>query len=208
METKTLKEFKTESYIEIIQGLIKANGGYVTSKIITELGIHRMYLNIMLQRGMIERVTKGVYIDKETIEDVYFTFQLRYPGLIYARFTALYFYGLTEVYPTNFELTAHYNYHIEEVEKKHSVIKCKKDILDLGVINAVTPMGHKVKAYDRERCICDIIKYRNSLDLEQIKKSIKMYVNDDNKNLNNLSLYSKIMGINKEVMEFVGMFYE
>ena len=35
-----------------------------------------------------------------------------------------------------------------------------------------------------------------------------MYLKDKNKDLIKLSEYSKIMGINKEVMEFVGMYNE
>lgn len=208
MDKQLIEILKIENNIEIIKKLIEINNGYITSRILTELGIHRMYLNIMLKKGMIEKISKGIYIDKSTLEDVYYTFQLRYPKIIFSRFTALYFYGLTEIYPHNFDLTVDYNYHVEDINRKHSVIKCRKDILELGLIYISTPLNHKVRAYDRERCICDLIKYKTKLDIEQVKKTIKIYIKDQNKDLNKLSEYSKIMGINKEVMEFVGMFYE
>lgn len=35
-----------------------------------------MYLKIMLEKGEIERATKGIYISKETMEDVYISFNL------------------------------------------------------------------------------------------------------------------------------------
>ena len=54
MEKMTIKEFKDQSNIKIIQELMKINNGYITSKQLTELGIHRMYLNIMVDRGIIE----------------------------------------------------------------------------------------------------------------------------------------------------------
>ncbi len=208
MNNENINDFQKENNIEVIKGLIKATGGYVTSKMITKLGIHRMYLNIMVKDKLIEKVNKGVYISKDAIEDIYYTFQLRYSKIIYSRFTALYFHGLTEVYPSNFDITVDYNYHVDAVNNNNSVIKCKKDILNLGVTEINTPFGHKVKAYDKERCICDIIKYRNKFDIEQVKKSVKMYIKSEDKNICNLSKYSTKMGINKEVMEFVGMFYE
>lgn len=208
MERQTIEEFKTESNIEMIKGIMNANGGYVTSKQITELGIHRMYLNIMVEKNIIEKVDKGIYIDKKIMEDTYYTFQLRYPKIIYSRFTALYFYDLTEMYPSNFDITVDYNYHVDEINKKHSVIKCNKDIFELGLTEVKTPSGYKVRAYDRERCICDIIKYRKRLDMEQVKKTVKMYIKDKNKNLNKLSEYSKKMGISEDVIGFVSMFYE
>jgi len=208
MDVQTIEEFLNENNIDMIMGLINFNGGYVTSKQITELGIHRMYLNLMVKKNMIHRVSKGVYMDVKALEDVYYTFQLRYPKIIFSRFTALYFYGLTEVFPSYFDITVDYNYHVDSINDKHKIIKCSKDILELGLTEIFTPLGHKVRAYDKERCICDIIKYRNRLDIEQVKKAVKMYVKDTDKNLTILCQYSKIMGINKEVMEFVGMFYE
>lgn len=203
-----IKKLKEGGSLEAIKGIMDINGGYVTSRQITELGIHRMYLNIMMKKGLIQKVRKGIYIDKNVVEDVYYTFQLKYPKTIYSRFTALYFYGLTEIFPHTFDLTVDYNYHVENVDKRHSVLKCKKDILKLGITKVKTFSGHYVYCYDRERCICDIIKYRKRLDIEQVKKSVKMYIKDKNKNLSKLAEYSKKMDVYEGVMEFVGMFYE
>ena len=69
MERMTIKEFKEQSNMEIIKSIIKMNNGYVTSKELSNLGIHRMYLNIMKEKGMIERVGNGIYIDSNKIED-------------------------------------------------------------------------------------------------------------------------------------------
>ena len=52
MERMTIKEFKDQTYIEIIESIMKANKGYITSKELSNLGIHRMYLNIMKEKGM------------------------------------------------------------------------------------------------------------------------------------------------------------
>ena len=208
MDLKKINEFQTENNIKIIENLIKINGGYITSKILTDLGIHRMYLKIMLDKHLIEKVNRGIYISSKTLEDSFFTFQLRYPKIIFSRFTALYFYGLTEIIPYNFDLTMDNNYHVDKINKNHNIIRCKKEFLFLGLTEVETPYGHKVKAYERERCICDIIKYKNKLDLEQVKKSVKLYLKDKNKDLIKLSEYSKIMGINKKVMDFVGMYNE
>lgn len=204
----TIEEFKEKSNMEIIQELINLNGGYITSKQITEMGLHRMYLNILASKGIIEKVNKGIYIDRQVLEDEYYTFQLRYPKMIYARFTALYFWGLTEIFPNIFELAVDYNYHVSTIERKCEIIKCKKEYLSIGLTTCKTNQGHDINLYDRERCICDIIKYRKRIDIEQVIKSVKMYIKDKNKNLINLHKYAKEMHIYEEVMEFVTMLYE
>ena len=208
MEKITIDQFKAECNIDLIQQIMNFNNGYVTSKQLTDLGIHRMYLNIMQEKGLIEKVRKGIYMDKNVMEDVFYTFQLKYPKTIFSRFTALYFYGLTEVYPSTFDITADSNYNIGNDSNEYSMIRCTKDNLNLGLTKIKTSFGNEINLYDRERCICDIIKYKNKLDLEQIKKSVRMYVNDKNKNITKLGEYAKKLNVYDEVMNFVGMYYE
>ena len=95
MERMKIKKFKDQSNIEIIESIMKMNNGYVTSKELSNLGIHRMYLNIMKEKGMIEKVGNGIYIDSSKIEDSYFVFGLELPNIIYSHMTALYFHGLS-----------------------------------------------------------------------------------------------------------------
>lgn len=208
MEKITIDQFKAECNIDLIQQIMDFNNGYVTSKQLTDLGIHRMYLNIMQEKGLIEKVRKGIYMDKNIMEDVFYTFQLKYPKTFFSRFTALYFYGLTEVYPSTFDITADSNYNIGNDSDEYSMIRCTKDNLNLGLTRIKTSFGNEINLYDRERCICDIIKYKNKLDLEQIKKSVRMYVSDKNKNITRLGEYAKKLNVYDEVMNFVGMYYE
>ena len=81
MKKMTIKEFKDKSYIEVIEDIMKMNNGYVTSKQISNFGIHRMYLNIMKKKGMIEKVGNGIYIDSNKIEDSYFVLSLELPNV-------------------------------------------------------------------------------------------------------------------------------
>ena len=78
----------------------------------------------------------------------------------------------------------------------------------MGLIRIDTPMGNKVKAYDMERCICDIIKSKNRMDSEHVKHSIREYVKRKDKDLVKLSKYAEKLGVKKEVMDYVEVFYE
>ena len=206
MERMSIKEFKTKSNIEIIEELMKANNGYVTSKLISELGIHRMYLNIMKEKGIIEKVGNGIYINSKKIEDSYFTFNLELPNIIYSHMTALYFHGLSIKAPGNkCDITVPNNYFNYKL-KNHNVFYVDKEIYNMGLTEIETPYGNKVRVYDIERCICDIIRSKNRMDLEQVKKAIRQYMKNQNKDMSKLSEYSKKMGINEQVMEMVGMF--
>lgn len=208
MERMTVKEFKDKSNIEIIEELMRVNNGYITSRIISELGIHRMYLNIMKEKGIIERIGNGIYIDSSKIEDSYFVFNLELPNVVYSHMTALYFHGLSIKAPNDkYDITVRKNYNSKHL-KKHNVFYVDKDIYELGLTEVETPMGNKVRVYDIERCICDIIRSKKRMDSEHIKYSVREYIKRKNKDLVKLSTYADKMGIKEEVMNYVDVFYE
>ena len=208
MERMTIKGFKNQSNIEIIESIMKMNNGYVTSKELDNYGIHRMYLNTMWKKGIVEKVANGIYIDSSKIEDSYYVFSLSMPNTIYSHMTALYFHGLSIKAPNDkYDITVRKTYNSKHL-KNQDVFYVPDDIYELGLTEVETPMGNKVKAYDIERCICDIIRSKNRMDSEHIKHSIKEYIKRKDKDLIKLSKYADKMGIKKEVMDFIEVFYE
>ena len=208
VERITIEEFKNQSNIETINSIMQMNNGYVTSKELSNLGIHRMYLNIMKEKGMIEKVGNGICIDSSKIEDNYFVFSLELPNIVYSHMTALYFHGLSIKAPNDkYDITVPNNYFNYKI-KNHNVFYVNRDIYELGLMQVDTPMGNKVKVYDIERCICDIIRSKNRMDSEFVKYSIREYIKRKDKDLIKISKYADKMGIKKEVMDFMELFYE
>ena len=208
MEKLTIKEFKDRSNIEIIEELMKKNNGYITSKELDMLDIHRIYLSIMQEKGIIEKVAPGIYIDSNKIEDNYYVFGLSMPNVIFSHMTALYFHGLSIKAPNEiYDITVKRSYNSSHL-KKHNVFYVDNDIYELGLTSVETPMGNKVKVYDIERCICDIIRSKNRMDSEHIKHSVREYIKRKDKNLVKLSSYAEKLGIKEVVMDYVGMMCE
>ena len=193
---------------EIIQSLMKKNNGYITSKEVSKLKIHRMRLNVLEEKRVIEKVSRGIYIDANKIEDKYYVFSLSMPNTVFSHMTALYFHGLSIKAPTDkYDITVRKTYNSSHL-KEHEVFYVPDALYDLGLIEVETPMGNKVRAYDIERCICDIIRSHKRMDSELVKFSIREYLKRKDKSLAKLSIYAEKMGIKKEVLEFVGAFYE
>ena len=208
MEKLTIKEFQDKSNMEIIEELMKKNNGYITSKELDMFDIHRMYLLIMQEKGLIEKVASGIYIDTNKIEDNYYVFGLSMPNVIYSHMTALYFYGLSIKAPNDvYDITVKRSYNSAHL-RKHNVFYVDNDIYELGITEIETPMGNKVKLYDVERCICDIIRSKNRIDSDQIKHSIREYIKRKDKDIVKLSLYAEKLGIKEVVMDYIGMIYE
>ena len=195
-------------FTDTIKQIMDTNNGMLSTRMIDPLNISRQYLSIMENNNDIEKVSRGIYISPIAFEDSYFCFQQKYKKAIFSHMNALYFYGMTEEFPYNYTVTVPQSYHANTVNQKCNVFYVSDDVYELGVIEIETPNGNKVRTYDKERCICDIIRSKERMDLEQVKKAIKQYMQSRDKDIAKLSKYSKKMGINKKVMKMIGEYYE
>lgn len=193
---------------DTIKQIMNTNNGMLSTRMIEPLNISRQYLSIMENNNDIEKVSRGIYLSPSAFEDSYFSFQQKYKKSIFSHMNALYFYGMTEEFPYNYTVTVPQSYHVDTVNEKCNVFYVSDDIYELGIVEIETPNGNKVRTYDKERCICDIIRSKGRMDSEQVKKTIKQYMQSRDKDIAKLSEYSKKMGINKKVMEMVGGYYE
>ena len=199
---------QTKIFIDTIKQIMDTNNGMLSTRMIEPLNISRQYLSIMENNNEIEKVSRGIYLSPSAFEDSYFSFQQKYKKAIFSHMNALYFYGMTEEFPYNYTVTVPQNYHVDTVNEKCNVFYVSDDIYEIGVVEVETPSGNKVRAYDKERCICDIIRSKGRMDTEQVKKTIKQYIQSKDKNVAKLSDYAKRMGISEKVMEMVGIYYE
>ena len=50
-----------------------------------------------------------------------------------------------------------------------------KEFYSLGITEARSPQGAMIRLYDRERCLCDLIKDKNQIEKQLYVQSIKDY---------------------------------
>lgn len=194
---------KLNMFTDIIKQIMNANNGVISTRMLEPLNISRQYLTIMEKNNIIEKVSRGIYISSSDLEDSYFCFQQKYKKAVFSHMNALYFYGMTEEFPYSYTVTVPQNYHVDNVNMNCNVFYVSSDIYDLGITEIKTPNGNIVRVYDKERCICDIIRSKGRMDLEQVKKAIKQYLGSNEKNMARLTLYAKKMGINEKVIKMV-----
>ena len=204
-EIKNIDKYKLN--IDIIKQLMNENNGIITTRILEPLNISRKYIRIMKEKKEIEMISRGIYLNPNFFEDSYYSFQQKYKKAIFSHMNALYFYEMTEEFPSNYTITVPLKYHVEKISEKHAVFYVSEKIYELGMIDVKTPSGNIVKAYDKERCICDIIRSKNRMDPEQVEKAVKLYINSKDKDMKKLYSYSEIMGIKDKVQEMVGGVY-
>lgn len=184
--------------------IIKKNNGYITTKEVVKNGIERKFLTNMVKNGKIVRISRGYYGLPNYIEDEYYKIASKSTNARFSMATALYLHNLSDRTPLVYNITLPYGYSgILQKEKNVILNFVKRDVLDLGVIEMPSPFGMKIKVYDVERTICDIIKNKNKIDAEIFSKALKEYAKSKDKNLSKLNKYAKILNIEKKVSEYM-----
>ena len=187
---------------EKIEELISKNG-IVTTKEVEENSIPRWFLSEMVRQGKLEKISRGMYINKNGVYDEYFVFQSRHKTSIFSYSNALYFHNLTEKIPSRIEVTVYQGYNTHRFDKNTTVHYVKKNIHKLGIIEIVSPYGNKINVYDIERCMCDLVKSRKVIESEVFKKAFQTYARKKDKDLIKLFRYAKEMGIESDMFNIM-----
>ena len=189
---------------EKILKIMKNNGCYITTKELDENNINRYFLTKMIERKQINRISRGYYGLVDYNADEYYKIISMSERAVFSMNTALYLHNLSDRTPLIFDITVPY-YYGGSLRKNNKVNLhfVKNSILNLGKIEITSPFGMKIKVYDKERTICDIVKNRNNMDMEIFSKAIKNYIKSSDKNLNKLMKYAKELKIEKKMKEYM-----
>ena len=188
---------------EKIIEIMNKNHGIITGKQLESYNITRVYLSKMCREGKIKKIERGIYVTNEYYYDEYYIFQLKYSKAIFSHNTALYFYSMTDRTPSKMDITVYTNYNSYKFKNEVNVHRVNKRVYELGVIEIKTPFGSTVKAYNKEKTICDVIKNKSSMDIETRNKAIRECIKSNDFDANKMFEYAKQMRIYKKVRDFM-----
>ena len=189
---------------EKILKLMKNNNGLIKTSEIVSNKINKMALIRLVQKGVIERIERGLYIDSNKMEDSYFIFQYKCPKAVFSHETALYFHDLSDRTPIEIMITVPSGYNsrlLKDNNYKFSYIK--DELYELGKIMIKTPYGNDVYCYDIERTICDIIRDKNKIEKYQFIDALKRYSDLKIKDILKLYNYAEKFNIKNEVKKYM-----
>ena len=77
-------------------------------------------------------------------------------------------------------------------------------LIEVGV-DTIEVEGAKVRIYDRDRTICDVLRYEKKLEREVFSQSIQRYVKDPEKNVRKLLEYAELLNVKNKVQTYIGV---
>ena len=189
---------------DIIMKMAKENHGIITNMMIDQIGISRGNLKYLADSGRIERTARGVYTLPEVWEDEFINLQIRFKRGIFSHESSLFLHDLSDRTPNNYHMTFPATYNLTAA--KHENIRCTLVIDSLylvGIEDITSPGGNLVRTYCMERTLCDVLKPRNSVDIQIVTDAFKQYAVRKDKNIPLLSYYGKLFKVEKKLRSYL-----
>ena len=188
-----------------IEELAGSNKGFVKTRDIEAAGISRPMLRKYVDEGRLERVRKGLYVLSDDLSDEFALIQAQSTKTVFSYGTALYLWGLSDRTPHIFDITVPQGTNMSRLKRDAENLRChyvQPDVYDLGITEIQSPQGATVRLYDKERCICDIIRDKDKIDIQIYTQAIKDYFNTK-ADRRKLLKYSKVLGVEEMVRTYM-----
>lgn len=187
----------------IIGNIIEKKHGYLITSEAVEQGVSKPTISKYIKTHNMEKVAHGIYILDDIWPDELFVLQTRNSAIIYSGETALYLHKLIDREYSHLYFSVPAGYNTSHISADKVVRYENTAEYALGVCEVEASSGNLVRVYDKERCICDLIKNRKNTEVQLYQTAIKEYMSDNGKKISTLIKYAEILGIRDEVMKYV-----
>ena len=194
--------------IETIKDIFEGHNGMMRTHELYDAHVFYNDIQLLIGRGILEKVRYGYYqwIDSENLSEALTVTRL-FPDAIMCMDTALFYYRYSDRTPLAWHLAVSKDSNKSRFKIDYPFIKpyyIEPSILGLGAVDGEMD-GNPVRIYDKERTICDCLRYMGKMDKEIFNKAIRCYVEDNEKNIPRLSEYAKKLRIAQKVKTIIGV---
>lgn len=191
---------------KLFEAFEKQAGVLKTSEL-RELGLSSRQISRLIESNVIAKLKHGFYerVDVATSEDVIIA--KLFPDVILFLESALFYYGYTDRIPSAWQIAVDRDQEKSIYKIEYPRIKPyyqERKFLEVGVTHYVN-QGVHIKIYDRERTLCDVLRFEKKLEKEVYANAIKRYISDSKKNIGKLFEYAYIFNIAKKVQSQIGI---
>lgn len=193
------------SKTNLISQLLEKNKGYIKTSEVVENHISKTYFleYVYVKENNLIKVAHGLYMTEDTWQDDLYVMQTRYPKVVFSHETAVFLLGLSNREPFDISVTLETGKGSSCLNKSGvKVHKIKRELLEIGLIESLTSSGNKVRSYNKERTLCDLVRSRNTIEIQEVQTYIQEYFKSKEKNIPQLMRYAKLFSIEKIIGQY------
>lgn len=193
--------------LEEIRKIASKNGGFVKTGQLSELGVDYRGIQKLLKENELLKIKNGLYkipgfdlTDEEIIEKLF-------PDGVLCLQSAMLYHGYTIVPPLSWNIAVDKDTSKSRFKMEYPFVKpyfTERDQLMVGA-EKVSVGKARLYVYNKERMICDFLKFENKLDRTVYNQAIRRYIEDTDKNPERLYEYAQIRRIYKKAKDVLGV---
>jgi len=188
-----------------ILDVISSHGGYSHTKELLKAGVHPAHIAALVVSGSLVRLKRGLYAledgnrRRSELADV----QRAVPGSVFCIGTALSLHGIGTWEPPDVHLAVQRDRRIKTpyFPPVH-IFFFSGERFELGREKRSTPSG-TILVYDREKTICDVLRFRNVLGLDVAMEALREYLKTRKKDVPKLLDYAKRLRMEGTVRNYM-----
>ena len=194
--------------VQYYKSIFDKYGGMMRTTQLAEEKIFYPQREKLIADGYVEKIRRGYYqwINPDDFSEVGTVIRL-FPDAILCMDTALRYYGYIDRTPGDWHLAVSKDSGKSRFKIDYPFVKpyyVEPAVLELGLTTG-TMDGHAIRIYDKDRLICDCLRYRNKMDKEIFNKSIQKYIADPEKSIPKLMEYAGPLRVKKLAKDLIGV---
>lgn len=194
--------------VQYYKSIFDKYGGMMRTTQLAEEKIFYPQREKLIADGYVEKIRRGYYqwINPDDFSEVGTVIRL-FPDAILCMDTALRYYGYSDRTPGDWHLAVSKDSGKSRFKIDYPFVKpyyVEPAVLELGLTTG-TMDGHAIRIYNKERLICDCLRYRNKMDKEIFNKAIQKYIADPEKSIPKLMEYAGPLRVKKLVKDLIGV---
>ena len=194
--------------VQYYKSIFDKYGGMMRTTQLAEEKIFYPQREKLIADGYVEKIRRGYYqwINPDDFSEVGTVIRL-FPDAILCMDTALRYYGYSDRTPGDWHLAVSKDSGKSRFKIDYPFVKpyyVEPAVLELGLTTG-TMDGHAIRIYDKDRLICDCLRYRNKMDKEIFNKSLQKYIADPEKSIPKLMEYAGPLRVKKLAKDLIGV---
>jgi predicted transcriptional regulator of viral defense system len=172
---------------------LEAHAGVIRTIEFQKAGLHNSYLTALTDEGRIVRVKSGLYVASESqTASGFFEVQLALPSAVVCLASAITYYDLTTYEPPSVQVAIRRGDRTKPPTFPPTRLFSFGIRHELGVV-AVEVEGRTIKIYDREKTICDCVRFRRTLGQDVVNEATRNYLQGPDRNVDQVMEYSRVL---------------
>ncbi len=196
-----------ERILKEVYQCIDDNGGIAKKEQLAALGIDYRRVLDFVENNELIRIKNGYYTyGIERFSEEALVSKL-FPDGVLCMESALYAYGYISRKPFGFHIAVDKNTSKSRFKMDYPKVipyYTEPEVLKIGVAT-IQYEENEFQIYDKDRLICDCLKYESKMNREDFKEALQSYIKDEDKDISALMEYARERKVVKRVQSLIGV---